>query len=65
MKNKQTAMTIAVLANGAELCSAVAARLQSDATSTSLAGNELTTHTVQQTAQVVFQQKINEKIGAK
>ena len=64
MKNKQTAMTLAVLANGAQLCSEVAQRLQSDATSTTLAGNELTNHTIQQTAQVVFQQKINEKIGA-
>lgn len=64
MKNKQTAMTIAVLANAAQLCSLTAERLSTDATNQTLNGNELTSHTVQQTAQVVFQQKINEKIGA-
>lgn len=64
MKNKQTVMTVAVLSNATQLCSAVAERLCTDAASKVLQGNELTAHTVHATAQVVFQQKINEKIGA-
>ena len=64
MKNKQTAMTIAVLSNAAQLCSCVAERLSTSDASKTLQGNELTSHTVHQTAQVVFKQKINEKIGA-
>lgn len=64
MKNKQTAMTIAVLSNAAQLCSCVAERLNTDGASKTLQGSELTSNTVHQTAQVVFQQKINEKIGA-
>ena len=64
MKNQQSAMTLAVLANGAQLCAAVAERLTTDATNETLGGSELTAHTIQATAQVTFQRKINEKIGA-
>ncbi len=64
MKNQQSAMTLAVLANGAQLCAAVAERLKSSSVGESVAGNELTAHTIQATAQVTFQRKINEKIGA-
>lgn len=64
MKNKQTAMTLAVLSNATQLCAAVAQRLNVLGTSKTIQGNELSENTVCQTAQVVFQQKINEKIGA-
>lgn len=64
MKNMQSAMTVAVLANAAELASLVAEKLDQEATQSNIAGNELTRHTVHQTAQVVFHKEINSRLGA-
>lgn len=62
MKNKQSALTIATLANGAELVARVIEKLRTDAISKTFAGAELSNQTVYDTAQVIFNQEINKKI---
>ena len=63
MKNKQSIMTAAVLANGAELAGRVIEQLQTDAISKTLQGTELSRQTTYNTAQVLFQQEITKKLG--
>ena len=56
-------MTDAVLANGAELAARVIEKLNTDAVATSVAGNEITRATVYNTAQVIFQQEIQNTLA--
>lgn len=63
MKNKQSVMTAAVLANGAELAARVIEKLDTDAVSKTLQGTELSRNTTYNTAQVIFQQEINKRLG--
>lgn len=63
MQNKQSVMTDAVLANGAELAARVIEKLNPEAVAGTVGGNELTRQTIYNTAQVVFQQEINISIS--
>lgn len=63
MKNKQSVMTNAVLANAAELAGRTIEKLNTDAVATSVAGNEITRQTTYNTAQIIFQQEIANKIA--
>lgn len=63
MKFKQSVMTGAVLANGAELAARVIEKLTTDAVSRTLQGTELSRQTTYNTAQVIFQQEIAKRIG--
>lgn len=62
MKNKQSVMTAAVLANGAELAARVIEKINTDAISNSLQGEPLSRQTTYNTAQVIFQQEIAKKL---
>lgn len=64
MKNKQTGMTLATLANAGELAGQVIAKLDQDSVSNTLNGTDLSRQTTYNTAQVIFQQEINKRIGA-
>lgn len=64
MRNKQSVMTSAVLANGAELVARVIEKLNTDAVSKTLQGTELSRQTTYNTAQVIFQQEVARKLGA-
>ncbi len=63
MKNKQSVMTAAVLANAAELAARTLEKLNTDAVSKTLQDNEISRNTVYNTCQVIFQQEIAKKIG--
>lgn len=63
MKNKQSVMTDAVLANASELAARVIEKLNTDAVATSVAGNEITRQTTYNTAQVIFQQEIQNTLA--
>lgn len=63
MRNKQSVMTTAVLANGAELAARVIEKLNTDAISKTLQGTELSRQTTYNTAQVIFQQEVTKRIG--
>jgi hypothetical protein len=63
MKNRQSVMTGAVLANAAELAARTIEKLNTDAISRSLQGTELSRQTTYNTAQVIFQQEITKKLG--
>jgi hypothetical protein len=63
MKNKQTVMTAAVLANGAELAARIIEKLDTDAVSKTLQGTELSRNTTYNTAQVIFQQEVTKTLG--
>lgn len=63
MQNKQSVMTSAVLANGAELAARVIEKLSTDAVSKSLQGTEMTRQTIYNTSQVIFQQEIAKTLG--
>lgn len=63
MINKQSVMTAAVLANGAELAARVIEKLNTDAVSKTLEGQELPRQTTYNTAQVIFQQEITARLG--
>lgn len=63
MKNKQTVMTNAVLANAAELAARIIEKLDTDAVSRTVEGSELTRQTVYNMAQVVFQQEISKQLS--
>lgn len=63
MKNKQSVMTSAVLANGAELAARVIEKINTDAISKTLQGTELSRQTTYNTATVIFQQEVTAKLG--
>jgi hypothetical protein len=63
MQNKQSVMTAAVLANGAELAARVIEKLSTDAVSKTLEGMEMPRQTTYNTAQVIFQQEITTRLG--
>lgn len=63
MKNKQSVMTTAVLANAAELAGRVIEKLNTDAVSQSLQGTELSRQTTYNHAQVIFQQELTQANG--
>jgi hypothetical protein len=63
MKNKQSVMTVAVLANAAELAARVLEKTDTDAISKSIQGNEMSRQTTINTAQVIFQQEIAKRFG--
>lgn len=63
MKNKQSVMTAAVLANAAELCARSLEKLNTDAVSKSIAGNELARQTTYNIAQVIIHQEVTKKLG--
>lgn len=56
-------MTDAVLANASELAARVIEKLNTDAVATSVAGNEITRQTTYNTAQVIFQQEIQNTLA--
>lgn len=63
MKNKQSVMTTAVLANGAELAARTIEKLNTDAVSKTLQGTEISRQTTYNTAQVIFQQEVAKRTG--
>lgn len=63
MKNKQSVMTAAVLANGAELAARVIEKLNTDAVSKTLEGQEMPRQVTYNTAQVIFQQEVTARLG--
>jgi hypothetical protein len=63
MKNKQSVMTAAVLANGAELAARVIEKINTDAISKTLQGTELSRQTTYNTANVIFQQEVTARLG--
>jgi hypothetical protein len=64
MKNKQSAMTIATLANAVELGAAIMDKIDTDSLSQTYQGSEMGRQTTYDTMQVVIQQEIEKKIGA-
>ena len=64
MKNKQSAMTIANLANAVELGAAIMDKIDTDSLSQTYQGSEMGRQTTYDTMQVVIQQEIEKKIGA-
>lgn len=64
MKNKQSAMTIATLANAVELGAAIMDKIDTDSLSKTYQGSDMGRQTTYDTMQVVIQQEIEKKIGA-
>lgn len=64
MKNKQSAMSIAVLGNAVEFGAAVMENIDTDAVSKTYQGSDVGRQTTYDTMQVVIMQEIEKKIGA-
>ena len=65
MKNQNSAMTIAVLANGSDLVANIAMGVMGNEVATTFNGSELTRAAIYNLSQVTFQAKTANYLGAR